>query len=110
MERHREKLPLGQRTLRYFCRLGIILLVLLHAIFTPGCSNLPRDTVEVEVPVPVACVARDDLPPDLQVSDEKELLKLDRRKRTLKVWDERLLLKDREARLRALLIACTGGE
>lgn len=90
----------------YFMRLIAILLVLIQAIFTWGCAAAPT-TTEVKVPVAVACVH--EVPDVPQTKSRAELLKLDRRRRTLTVWDERAQLKAYAEQAHAELLACKGG-
>lgn len=92
---------------RYVMRLLLVLLLLLHALLG-GCASQPR-SIEVKVPVAVSCVKPGDVPAEPQISDDKALLKMDRRKRTLTVWDERAQLRADDAEVRALLKACSGG-
>ena len=89
-------------------RLAIILIVLVQALLS-GCSTLavPHD---VKVPFTVPCVRPDQVPPQPQFTSKPDILKLDRRKRTLTIWDERIQLKADDDALRALLSACEGGK
>lgn len=90
-------------------RLLICLIVLAQALLG-GCASQPTIiTKTVKVPVGVPCVASADIPAAPQTKSRAEIMKLDRRKRTLTVWDERAQLKADDDQLRAMLKACSGG-
>ena len=94
---------------QYLMRLAAIILVLIHALFTWGCASVPA-TTEVKVPLAVACVRADQIPAKPATKADADILKMDRRKRTLTVWDERAQLRADDEHVRALLQACAGGK
>ena len=89
-------------------RIAIIVLVLIQALLS-GCTTIPVPH-DVNVPLAVPCVRQDKIPPPPSITPNQELMKLDRRKRTLTTWDERAQLKADDDELRALLQACSGGQ
>lgn len=86
-------------------RVILCLILLLHALLG-GCAAQPT-TNEIQVPVPIPCVYSGDVPDPPAVTDNELLLKMDRRTRTLLVWDERDQLKGYAEALRQLLRPCT---
>lgn len=86
----------------------LVLILLAHALLG-GCAA-QTGLQEVKVPVALSCVRPDQVPAKPQTKSRDELMKMDRRKRTLTVWDERAQLKADDDQVRALLAACSGGE
>ena len=87
-------------------RIAAIIIILIQALLS-GCATT-QGTTEVEVPLAVPCVSQDKVPPQPAYTSKDELMKLDRRKRTLTIYDEREQLKADDDRVRALLQACSG--
>lgn len=60
----------------------------------------------VEVPVAVPCISLSEIPERPALRTPGEILALDKYKRTLIVWDERLAAIEHADTLRAILVEC----
>lgn len=78
------------------------------AILAAGCASTREPAVprEVRVPVPVPCVAREDIPARPEIPGARELLALDRYERTLALWTAHARLERYAAELEAIVEAC----
>ena len=89
-------------------RLAAIIIIFIQALLS-GCATT-QGTTEVRVPLAVPCVKQSQIPAQPTYTKKDELMKLDRRLRTLTVYDEREQLKADDDQMRALLQACSGGD
>lgn len=77
------------------------------ALLLTGCAHQLTVPAEVKVPVPVPCLKAEDKPARPALKSDAELLALDRYKRTLALWVERLERQAYEAKLEAAVEGCS---
>ncbi len=76
-------------------------------LLVAGCDGtMPKLPERVEVPVPVPCIGKGDIPPRPAFWKDEDLMVLDRFKRTIAVWDERREREVYERDLEAIVRAC----
>ena len=106
MESSKNKNPNSLHVITLACILGCLLAL-------QGCGGfatrveIPK---EVKVIVAVPCVKKSDLPTRPELRSDDEILALDRFKRTIAMWGERLDREDYEAKMAAVLAACASKE
>lgn len=85
-----------------------MLILSLSALLSACAANEPVKLPErVNVPVPVACVDRKDVPERPALRTDGELMALDRYKRTLAMWEERRMREEYEKKQAAIIESCT---
>jgi hypothetical protein len=91
-------------------KLNLLLLAVLVVVTVPlsGCSSSPVEVPrEVKVPTPVACVDQAKIPAKPAVRSESDLVAMDRYRRTLASWSDRLKLQAYAAELEAIVEGCS---
>lgn len=87
-----------------------VLLLLFGAVLVlalaSGCAPDLRVPEKVSVPVPVACVAPEDVPARPALRTEADLMAMDRYRRTIAAWSDLRKLEAYAAELEAIAAGC----
>lgn len=89
-------------------RILLLLFLTAAALALASCADAPLEVPkEVKVPVPVACVPADKRPQAPVLRTEADLMAMDRYRRTIAAWSDKIKLEAYAAELAAIVEACS---
>ncbi len=85
----------------------LLLLAIAAAVALASCAGSIEVPKEVKVEIPIACVKPQDVPQKPPIRTQGDLLAMDRYRRTLAAWSDKVKLEIYAAELEAIVTGCS---